>query len=106
MAEMIEKGDEQEDNAREDDVMVGSGAKDDDDKREVKDVGMVGGEVKDCDDERVVKNCGMIGDDEMGEMRETGDEKEDEVKDDGLMEDRGDRFTCRVGVRDDMGGRR
>lgn len=39
MVEMIEKGDEQEDNAREDDVMVGSGAKDDDDKLEVKDVG-------------------------------------------------------------------
>ena len=36
---MIEKGDEQDDNAREDDVMVGSGAKDDDDKLEVKDVG-------------------------------------------------------------------
>ena len=78
-------------------------AKYDDDKLEVKDVGMVGGEAKDGDDERVVKNGGMVGDDEMGEMKETGDGKEDEVKD-GLVEEGGDRLTRRVGVRDDMGG--
>ena len=65
---------------------------------------MLAGEAKDGDDERVVKNYGMVGDDEMGEMKEKGDGKEDVVKDDGLVEDGGDRLTWRVGVRDDMGG--